>query len=46
MDQALLRSYLGTVYEFQATSGPVRASLDAMHFGPLSVYDTQGNRLP
>ena len=24
----------------------VRASLDAMHFGPLSVYDTQGNRLP
>ncbi|HEY4117424.1 MAG TPA: DUF3293 domain-containing protein [Byssovorax sp.] len=28
MDQALLRSYLSTVYEFPATGGPVRASLD------------------
>jgi hypothetical protein len=28
MDQNLLRSYLGTVYEFQAPSGALRASLD------------------
>jgi len=28
MDPNLLRSYLGTVYEFPTTAGPVRASLD------------------
>jgi hypothetical protein len=28
MDQALLRSYLGTVYELPSPNGPVRASLD------------------
>jgi hypothetical protein len=28
MDQNLLRSYLGTVYEFHSPSGPLRASLD------------------
>jgi hypothetical protein len=28
MDQALLRSYLGTVYELPSLNGPVRASLD------------------
>lgn len=28
MDPVLLRSYLSTVYEFQAERGPVRASLD------------------
>ena len=28
MDQALLRSYLGTVYELPSQNGPVRASLD------------------
>jgi hypothetical protein len=28
MDQNLLRSYFGTVYEFHGTAGPLRASLD------------------
>jgi Protein of unknown function (DUF3293) len=28
MDQNLLRSYLATVYEFSASQGPLRASLD------------------
>jgi hypothetical protein len=28
MDQNLLRSYLGTVYEFSTSAGPLRASLD------------------